>query len=95
MRKKQQYAQASAHLKVYKKELNDGSFDYDFAFLHHLPSEEKDDHTELPSEVKTRKDNIEKVRVFAKLFINGKFVSQTKKMRLQYPQFKSELCEMF
>lgn len=59
------------------------------------PSEETDDHQPLPAEVNTRRANVEKIRVYAKLFINGKLVSQTKRQPLKYPQFKVELCEVF
>lgn len=59
------------------------------------PSEETDDHLPLPAEVNTRRANVEKIRVFAKLFINGRLVSQTKRQPLKHPQFRAELCEVF
>ena len=33
LRKKQQYAQASAYLKVYKRDIGSGQFEYSFAYL--------------------------------------------------------------
>ena len=74
LRDRQKYAQASAHLKVYRRYIG-GQTEYSFAFVNMNPSEETDDHLPLPAEVNTRRANAEKIRVFAKLFINGKLVS--------------------
>ena len=74
LREKQKYAQASAHLKVFRRNVG-GQTEYGFSFFNINPSDKTDELKDLPAEVNTRRANLDKIRVFAKLIINGKFVS--------------------
>lgn len=94
MREKNQFTQSYAHLKVYRRDTG-GQTEYSFAFINQNPSEEKNDGSALPAEVRNRRESLKKVRVFAKLFINGRFVSETKKVPLTKSYFVAELCEVF
>ena len=49
----------------------------------------------MPGSEASRREEIQKLQVFARLFINGNQVSETRKANLRWPSFEAEICEMF
>jgi hypothetical protein len=55
-----------------------------FSFQDRNLPEKSDDGNDLPSEVINRRNAIDRTRMYAKLIINGRYVSETKKVKLSH-----------
>ena len=61
--------------------------------MHEEPSGKKYDGTGLPSSEVSRRNNVGRIRAYVRLIINGKYVSRTKKVFLNWPNFELEVSE--
>jgi len=63
--------------------------------MHEEPSGKKFNGSALPSSEVGRRNNAMKIRAYARLIINGKYVSRTKKSFLKWPNFEIKIGEQF
>jgi hypothetical protein len=75
---------------VYK---NDEMDEFYFNLMHEEPSSKKEQGGPLPSSEVSRRNNAKKIRAYARLIINGKYVSRTRKAFLNWPNFEIEVSE--
>ena len=53
------------------------------------------DNSGLNSTEKSRRSNVDNLKLVATLLINGKKVCETKKIPVEWPKFEAEVKEMF
>ena len=95
LRLQNKFAATNVKLKVHKQAMDDGNTEYIFNLVQQNPSEKMSDGGSLKHREVSRRNSIQKLRAFARLYINGKRVSETKKQPVLWPNFEAQICEMF
>ena len=98
IRKNRGFSSTNVKMKVHKQPVyggGEGPGEFYFNLMHEEPSQKKYDSTSLPGSEITRRNNIQRVRAYVRLMINGKYVSRTKKAFLKWPNFEIEISEQF
>lgn len=90
------FASTNVMLKIHK---NEDSGEIYFNLTKEEPSGKldrgKNSGSALPHAEISRRNNAMNIRAYVRLKINGKFVSNTKKAKLSWPNFEIEVSELF
>ena len=82
-------------MKVYKTEHEDGTYDYNFNIIYQKLTDKKNDDTPLPGDEVSRRNNIKGLKLYCNLLINGRVVSQTLKVPMNWPEFSAQFTDVF
>ena len=88
LRQQQGYNNTAVKLVVKEHSTDTGGTDYEFALLHTDPEK-----TNIPAAEKSRRQKLESVQVFVKVYVNDEFVSATKPVGVTFPNFEADIAE--
>ena len=97
IRKKNEFNASNVNLKIYEQKQEDNTVDYLFD-INPVPldKEFKNDGKKLPGSEKSRRRNIEDLKVQCALYLNNKRVAVTDKNKVKnWPTFHAEFNEQF
>eukprot|EP01022_Parablepharisma_sp_SALTPOND_P033088 TRINITY_DN88170_c2_g1_i1.p1 TRINITY_DN88170_c2_g1~~TRINITY_DN88170_c2_g1_i1.p1 ORF type:complete len:1162 (-),score=130.16 TRINITY_DN88170_c2_g1_i1:2098-5583(-) len=88
LRQQQGYNGTAVRLVVKEHATDSGGVDYEFGLLHIDPEK-----TNIPADEKSRRQKLEGVEIFVKVYVNEEFVTSTKPVKVTFPNFEVDVAE--
>jgi len=88
LRQKQGFNNTAVRLVVKEHSTDIGGVDYEFGLLHIDPEKNN-----ITNEEKIRREKLDEIQILVKVYVNDEFVTETKPVKIAFPNFEVEIAE--